>query len=81
MNKIKFKEKLREKTMCSIQHNGWTCGTCFFALSEKLTNAHWRAVLHYRGDYPKEEIEADKNWSYDLERDKKLLKEVWEIIK
>jgi len=81
MNKQKFKQRLRIKTGCAIQYDGWTCGTCFFTISETLTNAHWRAVLHYRGDYTKEEIEKDPKWSFDLERDKKLLNEVWELIK
>lgn len=35
---------------CSVQH-GWTCGTCFFAISRKLTNKDWQAVLLTRGDY------------------------------
>lgn len=81
MTKENFKEALENKTGCVVQHDGWTCGTCFFAISDALKNSHWRAVLHFRGDYSKEEIEQDPNWSYDLKRDEELLKEVWELIK
>ena len=76
MNKQEFKKKLKEKTSCSIQHNGWTCGSCFFTISKKLNNEHWRAVLHYRGDYSLKDVEKDENWDY-----KTLLNEVWELIK
>ena len=76
MEKREFKRKLKEKTLCDIQHNGWTCGTCFFAISEELNNEHWKAVLFYRGDYTLEEMEMDKSWDY-----KSLLEEVWELIK
>ncbi len=81
MNKKEFKKKLKERTSCSIQHNGWTCGTCFFSISKKLTNDHWRAVLYFRGDYTKEEIEADESWEYNKEKIDKWIKEVWELIK
>ena len=76
MNKAEFKRKLKEKTRCFIQHNGWTCGTCFFAISKDFNNKHWKAVLFYRGDYTLKSLEKDKDWNY-----KKLLEEVWEIIK
>lgn len=83
-----FKEKLLEKTMCSIQHDGWTCGTCFFSLSETLTNLHWRVILNFRGDYSDEDLDRDleemnKNHEINIEDfDKeKLLEEVWELIK
>ena len=56
MNKRDFKERLREKTGCAIQHNGWTCGTCFFAISERFSNRDWRALLYYRGDYNLEDL-------------------------
>jgi len=76
MNKQEFKKKLKEKTSCSIQHNGWTCGTCFFTIGKTLTNEHWRGVLHYRGDYSLKDVQKDENWDY-----KTLLNEVWELIK
>ena len=88
MDKRKFKSRLKAKTMCSIQHDGWTCGTCFFSLSETLTNLHWRCVLNYRGDYSDEEFERHL-WELDKKHEinfedfdkKKLLEEVWELIK
>ena len=45
MNRIKLKKALRQKTKCAIQHDGWTCATCFFAMSEELTNQDWQALL------------------------------------
>ena len=56
MNKAKFKKLLRDATGCTIQHNGWTCGSCFFGISDKLTNKDWQALLLYRGDYKREEL-------------------------
>lgn len=54
--KLKLKKALREATTCTIQHDGWTCGTCFFAISKKLTNTDWQTVLCVRGDYPKADL-------------------------
>ena len=51
-----LKKALRAATHCTIQHNGWTCGTCFFAISKKLTNADWQAVLLKRGDSMKSDL-------------------------
>ena len=76
MNKRLFKSLLARKTGCKIQYNGWTCGTCFFTISKKLNNEHWRAVLYYRGDYTLKDVERLKDWDY-----KTLLNEVWELIK
>ncbi len=57
MNKIKLKRALKKKTHCSIQYNGWPCGTCFFSMSKTLTNKDWQALLLYRGDYKKEDLD------------------------
>ena len=78
MNKKIFKKKLKEKTNCGIQHNGWTCGTCFFSLNkkgkEKLTNADWQALLLYRGDYIKEELSnLPKNPMKSIEKIYKII--------
>jgi len=75
VNKINFKKALREKTMCSIQHNGWTCGTCFFAISDELTNADWQSLLYYRGDYKKEDLD---NLPTDY---KQNIIKIWNMIK
>jgi len=50
---------------CNIQHNGWTCGTCFFTISDKLNNKDWQSVLAVRGDY---ELEQLDNLPKDIEK-------------
>ena len=57
MNKAKLKKALREATGCTIQHTGWTCGTCFFAIDDSLNNQDWQFVLWYRGDYNEADLE------------------------
>ena len=57
MNKIRLKRALKKKTYCAIQHDGWPCGTCFFFMSGTLTNQDWQALLLYRGDYKKEDLD------------------------
>lgn len=52
-----LKSILAHATGCTIQHDGWTCGTCFFALSDKLNNQDWQAVLLVRGDYKESELD------------------------
>ncbi|MEK7499024.1 MAG: hypothetical protein AAB649_00270, partial [Patescibacteria group bacterium] len=52
-----LKTALVEKTSCAIQHDGWPCGTCFFSISKKLTNKDWQAVLLFRGDYSREDLD------------------------
>lgn len=85
MNKQLFKKKLREQTGCSIQHNGWTCGSCFFCISETLNNNDWNAVLNYRGDYLLEDLNKmrieDKREPLTKEMIKESLNKVWELIK
>ena len=51
MTKRDLKGLLREKTGCVIQHTGWPCGTCFFSITEELTERDWQTVLWFRGDY------------------------------
>jgi hypothetical protein len=51
-----LKRLLKEKTGCTIQHDGWTCATCFFAIDKKLTNKDWQTVLLVRGDYDSSEL-------------------------
>lgn len=57
MDKFTFKYALRNKTGCVVQHDGWTCGTCFFALSPKLTNKDWQSLLWFRGDYNAKDLD------------------------
>ena len=74
MNEADFKKRLAEKTMCSVQHNGWTCGTCFFGLSNTLKEEDWQNILLYRGDY--QEMELD---NLPVDREKSLNK-IWGLI-
>jgi hypothetical protein len=52
-----LKEALEQKTGCTIQHTGWPCGSCFFAISDDLTEQDWQALLFYRGDYSVDELD------------------------
>jgi len=65
MNKLKLKRALRKATSCGIQHDGWTCGTCFFNMSKTLTNQDWQAVLLKRGDNKRKELD---NLPDDIEK-------------
>ena len=72
MKKSELKKALRNYTGCTVQHTGWPCGTCFFGISKKLTNADWQAVLLFRGDNKKEDLH---NLPKDIEASlKKTLK-------
>ena len=77
MNKQKFKKQLELKTGCRIQYNGWTCGTCFFAISKTLNNDDWRSLLFYRGDNTKEELQLEEK-KINVE---KSINKIWELIK
>lgn len=68
----KLKKALLGATGCKIQHNGWTCGTCFFEISDKLTNKDWQTVLYIRGDY---ELQQLNNLPKDMAKSvEKILK-------
>lgn len=70
-----FKKLLGHETMCRIQHNGWTCGTCFFSLSNDLDNKDWQALLFYREGF------IDKESYNNLPEDvNKSLNKIWDII-
>lgn len=57
MEKRKLKKLLTEATLgCTIQRGGWPCSTCFFSLSDSLTNKDWQTLLLYRGDYKEEDL-------------------------
>lgn len=63
MRKREFKALLKNKTGCTVQADGWCCGTCFFAIPElngypsELKNQLWCSVLNYRGDYSLAQVE------------------------
>lgn len=75
MNKLKFKKALANKTNCTIQHNGWTCATCFYAIDESLDNPEWQSLLLYRGDTKKEHL---NNLPKDYEG---TINKIWNLIK
>lgn len=73
VSKDALHEVLLDATGCRIQHDGWPCGTCFFAISEKLTNKDWQAVLLTRGDYKEQELDnLPKNINRSLTKVVKL---------
>ena len=57
MNRNTLQNELETATGCAMQHDGWPCGTCFFAMGEGLTNQDWQAVLVSRGDYKAEDMD------------------------
>lgn len=80
IKKSEFKKKLAEKTMCSIQHNGWTCGTCFYDYFKHTTNEDWRSVLYYRGDYSLEELNLDAKYKLTIRDIEERIKNLWAIM-
>jgi len=77
MDKRKFKKLLSDRTLCTIQHNGWTCGTCFFSMSKKFTEQDWQSVLLYRGDYKAKELtNLPKDYMNSIDKVFKILNEV-----
>tara|TARA_Y100000401_G_scaffold40697_2_gene30959 strand:+ start:9487 stop:9789 length:303 start_codon:yes stop_codon:yes gene_type:complete len=63
-------------TMCSIQHRGYPCNSCFHTIIEadyghllkEDTHEYWRAVLSFRGDYD------------DLPKRLDLIEELYNVI-
>jgi hypothetical protein len=95
IDRTKLRRKLAAVTGCTVQHDGWPCGSCF-----PWGGAHWRAILAYRGDYDKNvdldkgvatmcvDIEYNDDGSFkrhimaDIQLDdiKAKVKEVWEAV-
>ena len=74
--KREFKDALVDECYgCAVQHTGWPCATCFFHLSDDITNADWQTVLHYRGDYKVKDL---PNLPKPQQR-KETLEKIWEI--
>ena len=72
-----FKQKLKDITSCSIQYNGWTCGSCFYAISESLIHEDWVSLLLYRGDYNLFDLEKES-----IPKDQKAsLNKIWALIR
>jgi len=50
-----LKKKLEDYLGCTLQHDGWSCNSCFHGLKLNLKediHEYWLAVLAIRGDYP-----------------------------
>lgn len=75
MNKRLLKKALLEKTKCSIQHDGWCCNTCFFAIDGRLTEQDWQSLLLFRGDYRRKDL---NNLTNDIE---KSLVKIYNLVK
>ncbi len=68
VNRKRVKSLLKKATMCEIQHDGWSCGSCFSTLEHELNlkkdiGYYWQAILDFRGDYD------DFDWSIHTETD------------
>jgi len=78
MNVDKLQNKLEVETMCTIQHTGWPCNSCFHSMDLKLKediHKYWEAVLDIRGDY------NDYDWEdTDVTKFPKLLKELYNVL-
>ena len=75
MKREKLQQGLRRKTHCTIQAGGWPCGTCFFSLGKSLSNKDWQALLLFRGDYKKADLDnLPKSINRSLNKIYKLLK-------
>lgn len=52
-----LKKWLESGTHCTIQHDGWTCRTCFYDMMDRLKipdelqQGFWEFILSTRGDY------------------------------
>ena len=78
INRNSLKTRLKHATGCTIQHDGWSCGTCFCAIESDWKLKHdigeyWQAVLDFRGDYDDFEWEIDT----DTSRFPELIEELW----
>ena len=70
--KSPLRKALYNATGCTIQHDGWTCGSCFFAIDDSLNNQDWQTVLLIRGDTDEEYL---NNLPQDIEKSvKKILR-------
>ena len=78
MDVDKLQNKQEVETMCTIQHTGWPCNSCFHSMNLKLKediHKYWEAVLAIRGDY------NDYDWEdTDVTKFPKLLKELYNVL-
>lgn len=57
MSKSKLKKLLSKATWCGAQHDWRPCWTCFFTMSEELTNQDRQALLLFRWDYTRDDLD------------------------
>ena len=57
MSREKVQSILLKATWCNAQHDWRPCWTCFFAISEELTNQDRQALLLFRWDYEREDLD------------------------
>ena len=80
MDVDKLQNKLEVETMCTIQHTGWPCNSCFHSMNLQLKediHKYWEAVLDIRGDYDDYDwIETDT----DITKFPELLKELYNVL-
>ena len=80
VNVTKLRRNMASYIGCVIQHDGWSCNSCFHSLEGELNlkediHEYWLAVLFYRGDYD------DFDWEpYDTSKYAGLIKEFMEAI-
>ena len=80
VNVTQLQNDLANFTGCTIQHDGWSCNSCFHSLDGELKlkedfHEYWLAVLFYRGDYD------DFDWEeYKTEKYGKLINELMEVL-
>ena len=67
-----LRKTILEAGGCDIQHDGWSCGTCFFHILEELgatddqAQQYWEDVLAFRGDYSHPE-DSEKSWFMEMD--------------
>ena len=78
-----LKKYLAEETGCTIQHDGWPCGSCFstidIELSEDITE-YWQPVLSIRGDYDDFDWEKEHP-NEDISKFPERVNELYEILR
>ena len=83
MNKKKLKQYLAEETGCTIQHDGWPCGSCFNTIDVELAEdikEYWQPVLSIRGDY--DDFDWEKEYpDEDISKFPERANELYEILR
>ena len=78
ITKETLKKAITKKTGCTIQHDGWPCGTCFFAIDDSLTNRDWQTFLYFRGSDIREELD---NLPDSLKEIEEIITKIYNLCK